>query len=318
MALTASRPGSWLERRDAAAARSHGRGSAPLEDSRRRRVCVLERYVNWSGCAREVISRPASGGTTLVIDRDPVTLGDERLVAHLAADEPCRNAALVCESFVRQASVEAILCRPVTVQDLRAVPPGEDAEEPELIARLSRETVACDRHGHSYRLAALPGVMSIAELRWRRLPPPGAASHGETVSVREAIACLESYEPVRALTRSALAVHRNDSSISTAVLRMELGRVLRSPIVLNRKLREAALAISAERDLSMSEIAMRCGRIKRDRAGNLSGETSWLARRLGLLPEGGRSAPTPWIHSDVLALIARRGLGVSPREVEAD
>ena len=61
---------------------------------------------------------------------------------------------------------------------------------------------------------------------------------------------------------------------------------------------------------------MRCGRIKRDAAGNESGETSWLARRVGLLPEGGRDAPTRWIHTDVLALIARDGLGVSPREVE--
>jgi hypothetical protein len=66
----------------------------------------------------------------------------------------------------------------------------------------------------------------------------------------------------------------------------------------------------------MSEIAIRCGRVKRDRRGNESGETSWLARRLGLLPEGGQSTPTPWIHSDVLALIARSGLGLSPREVE--
>ncbi len=66
----------------------------------------------------------------------------------------------------------------------------------------------------------------------------------------------------------------------------------------------------------MSEIAIRCGRVKRDSRGNESGETSWLARRLGLLPEGGHSTPTPWIHSDVLGLIARQGLGVSPREVE--
>ncbi len=57
---------------------------------------------------------------------------------------------------------------------------------------------------------------------------------------------------------------------------------------------------------------MRCGRVKRDAAGNESGETSWLARRLGLLPEGGRKRATPWIHSDVLALIARDGLGVEP------
>jgi hypothetical protein len=66
----------------------------------------------------------------------------------------------------------------------------------------------------------------------------------------------------------------------------------------------------------MSEIALRCGKVKRDSRGNESGETSWLARRLGLAPESGERAPTPWIHTDVLALIARRGLGVSPREVE--
>ncbi len=62
---------------------------------------------------------------------------------------------------------------------------------------------------------------------------------------------------------------------------------------------------------------MRCGRLKHDAAGNCSGETSWLARRLGMMPEGGREQPTPWVHSDVLALIARDGLGLSPREVES-
>jgi hypothetical protein len=86
--------------------------------------------------------------------------------------------------------------------------------------------------------------------------------------------------------------------------------------VLNRRLRTAVLATIERQGLSMSEIAIRCGRIKRDGNGNASGETSWLARRLGILPEGGRDTPTPWIHSDVLALIARRGLGISPREVE--
>ena len=92
--------------------------------------------------------------------------------------------------------------------------------------------------------------------------------------------------------------------------------MLYSPIVLNRGLREAVAELLAREQLSMSEIAIRCGRIKRDGRGNESGETSWLARRLGLLPEGGHDAPTPWIHSEVLALIARDGIGVSPREVE--
>ena len=61
---------------------------------------------------------------------------------------------------------------------------------------------------------------------------------------------------------------------------------------------------------------MRCGRTKRDSSGGLSGDTSWLARRVGMLPEGGRRVPTPWVHTDVLALIARSALDVSPREVE--
>jgi hypothetical protein len=103
---------------------------------------------------------------------------------------------------------------------------------------------------------------------------------------------------------------------STAVLAAELSRVQRSPIVLNRGLREAVLARVVNEGLSMSEIALRCGRVKNDARGGESGETSWLARRLGLVPEGGKGKPTPWIHSDVLALIARRGLGASPREVE--
>ena len=83
-------------------------------------------------------------------------------------------------------------------------------------------------------------------------------------------------------------------------------------------LREATLVRIEHGELSMSGIAIRCGRTKRDLAGNESGETSWLGRRLGLLPEGGKSEPTPWIHSDVLALIARRGVGLSPREVEVE
>jgi hypothetical protein len=81
-------------------------------------------------------------------------------------------------------------------------------------------------------------------------------------------------------------------------------------------LRESVLAMVERERLSMSEIALRCGRIKRDRKGNESGETSWLARRLGLLPDAATGTSTPWIHSDVLGLIARQGLGLSPREVE--
>ncbi len=104
-------------------------------------------------------------------------------------------------------------------------------------------------------------------------------------------------------------------TLSTACLAAELARLTESPIVLNRALREAVQARIA-RGESMSEIAIRCGRVKRDRRGNVSGETSWLARRIGQLPEGGQDRPTPWIHSDTLALIARQGLDVAPYEVE--
>ena len=124
--------------------------------------------------------------------------------------------------------------------------------------------------------------------------------------------------PERRLTARAIGFHERAGDVSVTVLRAELRRVQVSPIVLNRGLREAVLDAVDRRGQSMSEIAMRCGRVKRDAAGNESGETSWLARRLGLLPEGGRKRATPWIHSDVLALIARDGLGVSPREVEVD
>ena len=158
--------------------------------------------------------------------------------------------------------------------------------------------------------------MSIPELRWRAHSPALSERVPAPVSVREAIACLEDYEPVRTSTVQALLRHRGDSEVSTTVLRAELQRVRDSPIVLNRKLRKVALATIEREGLSMSEVAIRCGRVKRDAGGNESGETSWLARRLGILPEGGRDVPTPWIHSDVLGLIARQGLGISPREVE--
>jgi hypothetical protein len=136
------------------------------------------------------------------------------------------------------------------------------------------------------------------------------------VSVRETIGALESYEPAREVTIDAIARHNEREGISLTTLRAELERIDASRIVLNRGLREAVQAAVCTQSLSMSQIALRCGRVKRDARGNRSGETSWLARRIGLLAEGGGSTVTPWIHSDVLALIARSGLGIEPREVE--
>ena len=136
------------------------------------------------------------------------------------------------------------------------------------------------------------------------------------LTVRDVVAALESYEPVRTLTSQMVAGHRHDAKVSVSVLRGEIERFLVSRFVLNRGLREAALATAQADGLSMSEIAMRCGHLKQTSRGHVCGDTSWLSRRLGLTPEGGESAPTPWVDSDVLALIARQGLGISPREVE--
>lgn len=281
----------------------------------------LGAYLDRRGDAREVIARAGAAGSTLVIDRDRATHGDARLLAHLAADEPAENAALICRRYLEDAMADASRCRLLTVEDAHVAP---FADQPAAKAEASAETRAeaiftdawpVDRLGRRYSLELLDTGMSIPELRWCWLRP-GHGSDPEPLSLREAIAALESYEPLQAMTVSALASRRREAGPSMTVLRAELARVQESPIVLNRRLREAVLAVVSRNELSMSEIALRCDRVKRDRRGNESGETSWLARRLGLLPEGGRSTPTPWIHSDVLALIARRGLGVSPREVE--
>jgi hypothetical protein len=279
---------------------------------------ALGRYTDCNGRPREVVVRRGLAGSVLVVDRDATTLGDRRLVAHLAADEPAENAALVCSRYLQEAPSGRCRCRAVTPEDSKTAPFADDAEAEFDAASAGGAGDLFDRLGRFYRLELLPTGMSIPELRWRRNPLARTDPDPGVVSVREAIAGLESYEPVLALTRRALARHRGDAEVSSAVLRVELTRVQQSPIVLNRRLREVVLATIERQGLSMSEVAIRCGRVKRDCSGNESGETSWLARRLGILPEGGRDAPTPWIHSDVLALIARCGLGISPREVELE
>jgi hypothetical protein len=275
----------------------------------------LGRYTDRHGHAREVIASHGAAGSTLVIDREHLTHDDARLVAHLAADEPAENAAVVCRRYLEDITVAGSRCRPLTAEDATVAPFADrwkvDVESAPVPARAD----PIDRRGCNYRLELVHSGLSIPELRWcRHRPAPPLAS--EPVSLREAVASLESYEPVRALTLRALSLHARSGEVSTALLGAELTRVQESPIVLNRRLRLLVLARIEREELSMSEIAIRCGRVKRDRRGNESGETSWLARRLGLLPEGGQSTPTPWIHTDVLALIARSGIGVSPREVE--
>jgi hypothetical protein len=273
---------------------------------------VLGRYTDSSARSREIVAVAGAGGSLLVIDRDALTFGDRHLVAHLAPDEPTVNARVIGGQYL--ADLGSRRCRPVTSADLRAIPdPENDGAHPQA----PEGNLLVDRHGHSYHLQRVRADrLSIPEMRWQQYPPEGQAGPPRVMRVRDVIAALESYEPVRTLTRKTLARHRLDADLSVSVLRDETDRVGASRIVLNRGLREAVLSSVQASGVSMSEIAMRCGRLKYDSRGNASGETSWLSRRLGLTPEGGQATPTPWIHSEVLARIARRGLGISPREVE--
>ncbi len=286
----------------------------------RRRLDPLGRYTDEAGRAREVIAGRRGDGCVLVVDRDALTLGDRRLVAHLAAEEPVQNAALVCAHYLNDASRGR--CRRVGVEDLTGWPPGDGPESQQLADTSPHRHELVGRRGDSshyaYRLELVQTGASVTELRWRRHSSRGAGALATPAQVclREVIGALESYEPVCELTLGALEAYRENPDVSSIALRNELERVRASPIVLNRKLRQAVLAAIERHGLSMSEIAHRCGRVKRDCKGNASGETSWLGRRVGIMPESGTTRPTPWVHSDVLALIARSGLGISPREVE--
>jgi hypothetical protein len=285
------------------------------------RLGRLGGYTDAGGRSREVVAGRRRDGCMLVIDRDAVTRGDRRLVARLDADEPTGNAALMCTHYLRDRRRGR--CRPVSARDLTGESPvawsasrtsaAGGADRVELLAGRA------DGHVCAYRLDLVRESGCTAELRWRRHScEPGGTRPATpaTVGLREVIGALESYEPAYQLTLAALTRYRADPHVSTAVLRVQLERMRESPIVLNRRLRQAVLAAVERNGLSLSEIALRCGRVKRDRKGNRSGETSWLARRVGILPESGSDRCNPWVHSDVLALIARSGLGISPREVE--
>lgn len=288
-----------------------GEATPPDPGAGTRRTRSLGSYVALdSEQTRELVSLQRPDGSTLVVDYRLGTLSDGRLIAHLAADEPPENAQIVCELYLADDTKGR--CRAVTREDFdltrHATPPPPGADAPTAVDSVQ------DAEGHVYRIRELPTLETMGELRWTRSREPGRELDFDAVPFRDVVAAVEAYEPARTLTAQALA--RQGGNLSTRRLREEYERLIGSPIVLNRGLREAVQRELRVGVLSMSEIAHRCGRIKRDRRGNEAGETSWLARRIGLMPEGGHSVTTPWIHSDVLALIARNGLGVCPLEVE--
>lgn len=220
---------------------------------------------------------------------------------------------MICRDYL-DACADPRRLRSLTADDARTDPLAVLERDPQSSTAVAEMAALHDPAGYAYVLESVPGRARVPDLRWGLREGNGQALR--IVSLRDVVASLEHYEPACSYTESTLALRRGDEDVSVGMLEAELVRVRESPIVLNRGLREVVLQRVRTRGQSMSEIALRCGRVKRDRRGNESGETSWLARRIGLLAEGGRGLPTPWIHSDVLALIARCGLGVSPREVE--
>lgn len=260
---------------------------------------------------RQIVTVNAANGSVLVIDRLADTHADARLLAHLHPDEPVENAALICSIYL--ADPNRGRCRLMTPEDLEQEPVATTRGE--IAPGDSTTDTLRDHDGLSYRIRRIAPNDSFPQLRWTT--SPGRDEQLEAIRLRDLVGRLEDYEPALSITATSLARHHHDRALSTHCLRAELQRLLHSSIVLNRRLREVVKQKTATGELTMSEIAIRCGRVKRDSRGNQSGETSWLARRIGQIPEGGQTTPTPWVSSDVLALIARDGLGISPRDVEA-
>jgi hypothetical protein len=254
---------------------------------------------------RELVILHGADGSRLLVDRREADGADARLLAHLSSDEPEVNARLVCREFLADSWRAA---RRLQAEDFGA--PGE-GDHRAGTNEAFRPEVLYDATGGRYflRVTGTP-----AQLRWHR--ESGGHRGALALSARDVVGALEAYEPVCEITRSAIARYRRDRGVSVSALAVELRRIEASPIVLNRRLREAVLEAVREQGRSFSAIAMSCGRVKHDRRGNGSGETSWLARRVGLLASSPGARPNPWVHSATLALIAREGLGIAPREVE--
>ena len=285
----------------------------PQPASSPRRARHLGGYVALdSGQTRQIVSLQRPDGSRLVIDYHLDTLAEGRVVAHISPDEPPENERIICELYL--ADETKGLCRALTAEDLEVTrhaipaPPSTHAKAPGSVLQ--------DAEGYLYLIREVAVDASVSELRWTRSCQPGCDETFDVLTLRDVVGRLEGYEPARTLTSDVLALHGDGSSPSTSRLRAELDRLNESAILLNRRLREVVQHRVQRGDTTLSQIALRCGRIKRDPRGNVSGETSWLARRIGQLPEGGEQNPCPWIHSDVLALIARDGLSACPHEVE--
>jgi hypothetical protein len=271
--------------------------------SRHVAAVVIASHVE-DGARRQLITLPV-GEHRLLIDR-PLEGGAARLLARLAPDEPNGNARLIARMYLDDP--QRASCRTLTRTDLQ---PGRKAASGH--GKVAWDAPLVAGIGRTFQIRATD-TAGITSLRWSELD----TSNGEAqvVSLRHVVGRLEDYQPAAAISTAAIETFHGDRACSVVALRTELDRLVNSRIVLNRRLRELVQSTVGREQATMSEIAMRCGRTRNGNHGRPCGETSWLARRIGALPEAGESRPTPWVHIEVLALIARDGLGIAPAEAE--
>ena len=240
------------------------------------REIVCDRYLAADG-PRELVLIAGADGSRLLVDRSEPDHADARLLAHLASDEPDANARLVCRDYLHAGARHA---RALTRADLRSPPRGL-ARAP---ARGSVRAGRADRRRRPSLRAARR--RHAAELRWTREARPRAGA-SRRVSARDVVGALEDYEPVCALTRSAVARFRDDRRVSVATLAVELRRVETSPIVLNRKLREAVLAAVRDAASASARSRWRAG------ASSTTSAATTPARRAGSRGASGCSRRLP-------------------------
>jgi hypothetical protein len=259
------------------------------------------------GTRRQLLTIPV-GEHRLLIDR-ALKGGDARLLARLAPDEPPENEQLIARMYLADPGRAG--CRAPTRGDLD--PDAADTREPPA-AEVRWQAPLVAAVGATFQIHRLDSS-GFPALRWTETPS-GASNAPRTVSLREVVGRLEDYQPAVAMTQAATDANKQDRTVSVATLTSELQRLMESKIVLNRRLRERVQSAIEGDQATMSQIAVRCGRFRTNGRGRQTGETSWVARRIGVLPEAGAPRPTPWVHTEVLAVIARDGLGITPVDAE--
>lgn len=162
-------------------------------DANAQRDLSLGRYVAPdTGQAREIVSLPRPDGSTFVVDYLASTLGDGRVVAHLAADEPPENDRIVTAMYL--ADDTRGHCRPLTAQDLELTRHTTPAP-PNTGGTALPATPLRDARAHLYRIREVVGEGSVPELRWTRSRHPGQGEPFEALTLRDVVARLEDYEP---------------------------------------------------------------------------------------------------------------------------